>query len=107
MKSQDNVPIYKRMDRHKLEARRLQIELSNIQRGGHLIINLPPIPANSIRLSRFFAEGDAEIELVLGLSQELGLPRREDGLRKTSQTRTGLRYRHHAGRRKEPATRLG
>ena len=80
MKSQDNVPIYKRMDRHKLEARRLQIELSNIQRAGNLIINLPPIPANSIRLSRFFAEGDAEIEMILGLSQEL--PASEDGSRK-------------------------
>ena len=77
----ENLPIYKRIDRYNVETMRLQFELANVERTTGTVTAAKIIPGkSSVRLARFYAEGNAEFELVLGLSQEL--PRSKDGTRK-------------------------
>lgn len=72
VKSKDNLPIYKRVDRRDIETRRLQLELANVERTTGLASAARIVPGeHSVRLARFYAEGNADFELILGLSQEL------------------------------------
>lgn len=80
-KSGDDVPIYKRIDRVSTEAQRLQLERAAIEAStGLRTATEVRVGDNECRLARFYSEGNAEFELILGLSQEL--PMSSDGTRK-------------------------
>jgi hypothetical protein len=75
VRARSYVPIYQRINRVEMEAQRRRLEDARRQREGGLanIVPLDKDRANdrAVWLSRFFAEGNAEFELIVGLSSEL------------------------------------
>ncbi|MBX6312309.1 MAG: hypothetical protein IRY99_05230 [Isosphaeraceae bacterium] len=72
IQSEDYVPIYARIDRKELD--RARRNLQNIRKQQALGLGSVPdldVGKQSIPLARFYAEGNAEFEMILGLSQEL------------------------------------
>ncbi|WP_422924365.1 hypothetical protein [Singulisphaera sp. PoT] len=69
---QGEVPIYKRIDRINMEKTRRAVEEARRQQTLGLAGNPPSLEGeNRARLARFYAEGQAEFELIVGLTQEL------------------------------------
>ena len=71
--SGDNVPIYARIDRTTLEQARIAVEDARRQQTLGLVTPFPVKPEqdNIVRLARFYAEGNSDFELIIGLTQEL------------------------------------
>lgn len=76
--TKDNVPIYKRIDRTKLDSLRKQVEdVQVMQAVKHVVAPTIGAGPNDVRLARFYVEpggkmGDFNFELVVGLAR--GLP---------------------------------
>ena len=81
LRSGDELPIFKRIHRDRAEEMRLNLERASIEATTKSTVaaNLRTRPGE-YRLSRFYAEGNARLELILGLSREL--PFSADGTRK-------------------------
>ncbi len=82
----DDVPIYKRIDRAKVDIFRKQIESAQVLRAtGHPFAETIDKVPNSVRLARFYVEsggklGDFNFELVVGLSRALPqIPNKKTG----------------------------
>ena len=75
--TKDYVPIYKRLDRTKLDLLRQQVEnVQVMQAVGHPVAPTIGAGLNEVRLSRFYVEGggkmgDFNFELVIGLARPL------------------------------------
>src|SRR5271166_2108793 len=75
--TKDDVPIYKRIDRRKLDLLRQQVENAQVMRATeHPAAPLIGAGPNDVRLARFYVEpggklGDFNFELVVGLSRPL------------------------------------
>ena len=75
-----NVPIYQRVDRDTIQEGRRSLDLAGIERQiGSAIANRLREPPHGLRLPRFYAEGNAHFELILGLSRDLPLGGIEQG----------------------------
>ncbi|CAN5864554.1 hypothetical protein BH23PLA1_BH23PLA1_16200 [soil metagenome] len=78
LKSGDDLPIYARINRREQEELRRRLEAQALAAPAGL--NRPDLGPNRVRLARFWAEGEAEFELVVGLSRPLpAIPDRDRG----------------------------
>jgi hypothetical protein len=70
--SNDDVPIYARINRTRLEATRQGLENTRRQQALGVVNAIPDSgKLDHIRLARFYAEGNADFELIVGLAREL------------------------------------